>query len=261
MMPQPQNRSNPIVIKKYANRRLYNTDTSSYVTLDDLCQMIKQGEEIIVYDAKNGDDITRSVLTQIIVEQESKGGQNLLPTSFLRQLISFYGGNMQGLVPRYLEYTMQAFSKNQGELSEYMRKAMGGMGMGMTGMFPFSNAFEEMSKQNMAIFEQAMRMFSPFGGAGSAAQEKPAVQKAQGAPAQEPGPTSHLRPVPTPAREEEAPEPADEDEALDIHEEGEDAEEGGEDGQDDASIRQMKQRLDDLQKQIAALAKEEENQS
>lgn len=248
MMPQPQNRTNPIVIKKYANRRLYNTDTSSYVTLDDLCQMIKQGEEIIVYDAKNGDDITRSVLTQIIVEQENKSGQNLLPTPFLRQLISFYGGNMQGLVPRYLEYAMQSFSKNQGAMTEYMRKAMGGIDMG--GMFPFTNAFEEMSKQNMAIFEQAMRMFSPFGGGGSASQEKPAQQKTQSAPAQESGSPSHLRPVPSQNEEEEAPE---------AHEEEDEIEAGGdEDGQDDASIRQMKQRLDDLQKQIAALAKEEE---
>jgi len=107
----------PVVIKKYANRRLYNTSTSSYVTLDDLCQMVKGGQEFLVYDAKTGDDITRAVLTQIIVEEEQKG-QNLLPISFLRQLIGLYGDNMQWLVPRYLEQAMAAFAQNQ----EAMRK-------------------------------------------------------------------------------------------------------------------------------------------
>ena len=100
----------PVVIKKYANRRLYNTSTSSYVTLEDLSQMVKQGGEFVVYDAKSGDDITRSVLTQIIVEEEQKG-QNLLPTSFLRQLIGLYGDSMQWLVPRYLDHAMNTFSR------------------------------------------------------------------------------------------------------------------------------------------------------
>src|SRR6202034_4913074 len=104
--------SKPVVVKKYANRRLYNTATSSYVTLEDLAKMIKEGGDFIVYDAKNGEDITRSVLTQIIVEEEQKG-QNLLPISFLRQLISFYGNNMQWLVPRYLDYAMKSFAHNQ----------------------------------------------------------------------------------------------------------------------------------------------------
>ncbi|CAA7624060.1 putative polyhydroxyalkanoate synthesis repressor PhaR-like [Candidatus Terasakiella magnetica] len=144
----------PITIKKYANRRLYNTATSSYVTLDHLSQMVKDGADFVVYDAKSGDDITRSVLTQIIVEEEGKGGQNLLPISFLRQLIGFYGDSLGGLVPRYLEYSMQAFSRNEQQMRDSMRNAL-------EGMFPF-NPFEEMSKQNMALMESAMKMFTPF---------------------------------------------------------------------------------------------------
>src|SRR5688572_5305924 len=144
----------PITIKKYANRRLYNTATSSYVTLDHLCQMVKDGVEFAVYDAKSGDDITRSVLTQIIVEEEGKGGQNLLPLNFLRQLISFYGDNLQFLVPRYLEHTMESFARNQEQMRKYMSESFGGI-------FPFGR-FDEMSKQNIAFFERAMRMLNPF---------------------------------------------------------------------------------------------------
>jgi len=158
----------PVTIKKYANRRLYNTATSSYVTLDHLCQMVKQGTEFVVYDAKTGEDITRSVLTQIIVEEEGKGGQNLLPISFLRQLISFYGDNMQMLVPGYLEYAMRWFSSNQEQMRKYMTDAFGGL-------FPFGQ-LNEMGKQNMAMFERAMKMFSPFSfdaSAGQPAQDKP----------------------------------------------------------------------------------------
>ncbi|HMB77777.1 MAG TPA: polyhydroxyalkanoate synthesis repressor PhaR [Kiloniellaceae bacterium] len=152
----------PIVIKKYANRRLYNTATSSYVTLDHLCQMVQEGVEFVVYDAKTGDDITRSVLTQIIVEEEAKG-HNLLPIKFLRQLISFYGNSMQWMVPSYLDQVMDAFATNQDRLRQSMQEAFGGM-------FPFGN-LEAMSKQNMAAFESAMRMFAPFGreGEGKAA--------------------------------------------------------------------------------------------
>ncbi|MQP66054.1 polyhydroxyalkanoate synthesis repressor PhaR [Niveispirillum sp. SYP-B3756] len=149
----------PVTIKKYANRRLYNTATSSYVTLDHLCQMVKDGTDFVVYDAKTGDDITRSVLTQIIVEEESKG-QNLLPIPFLRQLISFYGDNMQWLVPRYLEHSMKSFTGNQDKMREYFQTTFGSI-------FPFGG-FEEMSKQNIALFERAMRMFSPFNGEGGA---------------------------------------------------------------------------------------------
>jgi polyhydroxyalkanoate synthesis repressor PhaR len=143
----------PVTIKKYANRRLYNTATSSYVTLDHLAQMVKEGVEFVVYDAKTGDDITRSVLTQIIVEEEAKG-QNLLPISFLRHLISFYGDSLQALVPRYLDHTMQTFARNQEQMRRYIQETMGGL-------FPFGR-LEEMGKQNMAILESAMNMFSPF---------------------------------------------------------------------------------------------------
>jgi polyhydroxyalkanoate synthesis repressor PhaR len=146
------NGAKPVVVKKYANRRLYNTATSSYVTLDDLAKMIKEGGNFVAQDAKTGEDITRSVLTQIIVEQEQKGGQNLLPTSFLRQLISFYGDSMQVLVPGYLEQAMIAFARNQ----EQMRKNL----QATFGIFPFGQ-FEEMGKQNIALFERALKMLAP----------------------------------------------------------------------------------------------------
>lgn len=152
--------SKPITIKKYANRRLYNTATSSYVTLDHLCQMVKDDVDFAVYDAKTGEDITRPVLTQIIVEEEAKG-ENLLPIPFLRQLISFYGAGMQAMVPTYLEQMMHAFAANQEQFAQAMQKSMGGM-------FPFGNVSENMEKmeqarrQNMALFQKTMQMFSPF---------------------------------------------------------------------------------------------------
>ncbi|MGE5545552.1 MAG: polyhydroxyalkanoate synthesis repressor PhaR [Solirubrobacterales bacterium] len=168
-MSEPQTAPQaPITIKKYANRRLYNTATSSYVTLDHLAQMVKDGADFVVYDAKTGEDITRSVLTQIIVEEESKGGQNLLPISFLRQLIGFYGDQLGGLVPRYLEYSMQSFSRNEQQMRQVMQNAL-------DGLFPF-NPFEELGKQNMAFFESAVKMFSPFYPAGQDPQGKPAAQ-------------------------------------------------------------------------------------
>jgi len=169
MTAKKSNAEEPTVIKKYANRRLYNTATSRYVTLEDLCEMVKDGEDFVVFDAKSGDDITRSVLTQIIVEEESKG-TNLLPISFLRQLISFYGDNMQSLVPSYLEHSMQAFHKNQDQFRDYFSNTLGGMG----GMFPMGQ-LEEMSKQNMAMFENAMKMFTPFSGAEGGDAAKPAT--------------------------------------------------------------------------------------
>ncbi len=144
----------PVVVKKYANRRLYNTESSSYITLDNLAEMVRQGRDFVVYDAKTGDDITRSVLTQIIVEEEGKG-QNLLPTTFLRQLIGFYGGQMQGLVPRYLEEAMSAFAQQQEQVRSTMQRTMGNL-------FPFGN-MEEVSRQNMAMMERAFSMFNPFG--------------------------------------------------------------------------------------------------
>jgi polyhydroxyalkanoate synthesis repressor PhaR len=143
----------PITIKKYANRRLYNTATSCYVTLDYLAQLVKTGADFAVYDAKTGEDITRSVLTHIIVEEEAKG-QSMLPVSFLRHLISFYGDSLQVVVPRYLEHTMQAFARNQEQMRDYLRTAF-------DGLMPFAS-FEEMSKQQIAIFERAMRMLTPF---------------------------------------------------------------------------------------------------
>jgi polyhydroxyalkanoate synthesis repressor PhaR len=148
----------PVVVKKYANRRLYNTATSSYVTLEDLAKMIKEGGDFIVHDAKTNEDITRSVLTQIIVEQEQKG-QNLLPISFLRQLIGFYGDSMQFLVPGYLEQAMVSFARNQDQMRDTLRATFG--------IFPFGQ-FEQMGKQNMALFEQALKMLSPYGVAAGA---------------------------------------------------------------------------------------------
>lgn len=162
----------PITIKKYANRRLYNTATSSYVTLDHLCQMVKDDVEFVVYDAKTGDDITRSVLTQIIVEEESKG-QNLLPITFLRQLISFYGDNLQWVVPRYLEHMMGAFATNQDQMRQGMKETFGTM-------FPFGN-LEEMSKQNLALFENTMRMFAPFGEQNAAKAKEAQTEAKDGA--------------------------------------------------------------------------------
>jgi polyhydroxyalkanoate synthesis repressor PhaR len=142
-----------VVIKKYANRRLYNTATSTYVTLDDLSAMVKAGTDFVVYDAKTGEDITRSVLTQIIFEEEGKG-TNLLPINFLRQLIRYYGDQMQAFVPGYLEFSLENLAKEQDKIREQMMGAFGG-----------GDAFksmEEQAKRNMALFADAMKMFNPF---------------------------------------------------------------------------------------------------
>ncbi|MFN0264889.1 polyhydroxyalkanoate synthesis repressor PhaR [Tepidamorphus sp. 3E244] len=149
-----------ITIKKYANRRLYNTGTSTYVTLDDLGALVKSGEDFVVVDAKSGEDITRSVLTQIIFEQESRGG-NMLPVSFLRQLIGFYGDQMQSLVPSYLDFTMRSLTRDQDKLRSQMARAFGEQAM---------EAIEDQTRRNMVMFEQAMRMFSPFA-AGAAGEQ------------------------------------------------------------------------------------------
>ena len=150
------------VIKKYANRRLYNTATSSYVTLDFLSEMVKNGEDFVVYDAKSGEDITHSVLTQIIFEEESKG-QNLLPIQFLRQLIKFYGDSLQGFVPSYLEMSMDAFSRNQEDMRHRMRETFGAA--------PGYAMFEESVRKNMDMYSQAMKMFSPISGYGEASND------------------------------------------------------------------------------------------
>jgi len=144
----------PTTIKKYANRRLYNTGTSTYVTLEDLAVMVKTGEDFVVFDAKSGDDITRSVLTQIIFEQENKG-QNLLPITFLRQLIRFYGDSMQNLVPTYLDFSIDSLTRDQDKLRSQMANAFGPSAF---------SAIEETVRRNTEMFEQAMRMFLPFSG-------------------------------------------------------------------------------------------------
>lgn len=144
----------PVVVKKYANRRLYNTQTSTYVTLDDLCEMVKEGTDFVVVDAKSTEDLTKQVLTQIIFEQEARG-QNLLPIGFLRSLIGFYDDNIKEFVPHYLDSSMQTFLKNQEKMREMM------------GMDQFANPmapFEEIGKQNIEMFSKAMEaMFNPFG--------------------------------------------------------------------------------------------------
>jgi polyhydroxyalkanoate synthesis repressor PhaR len=143
----------PTTIKKYANRRLYNTGTSTYVTLEDLAAMVKQGEDFLVYDAKTGDDITRSVLAQIIFEQENKAGQNLLPTTFLRQLIRFYGDSMQMVVPKYLEQSIDTLTREQEKFRKQMADTFSGT--------PFA-PLEEHVRRNMELFQQTFSMFKPF---------------------------------------------------------------------------------------------------
>lgn len=201
----------PVVIKKYANRRLYNTATSAYVTLDHLSQMVKDKTDFVVYDAKTGDEITRSVLTQIIFEEESKGGQTLLPIPFLRQLISFYGDSLQGVVPQYLEMSMTQFARNQDQMRRYMQNAFG--------FNPFQQ-FESMGKQNMAMFENAMRMFNPFGTAPGGTPP--------GGQASPPAPSNGHEP----AKAAESATPSSE-----------------------AAIDDLKRKLDELQNQLAELGK------
>lgn len=167
----------PIVIKKYANRRLYNTGTSTYVTLDDLAVMVRKGEDFSVQDAKTGEDITHSVLTQIIFEQESKTGNTLLPVSFLRQLISYYGDQMQMIVPSYLEHSMAAFTAQQEQMREQLTKTFGGSPVTRNLQMPIQMV-EEQVRRNTEVFQQAMRMFSPFGAASDGAgTREPASEK------------------------------------------------------------------------------------
>ncbi|ASS55197.1 polyhydroxyalkanoate synthesis repressor PhaR [Rhizobium johnstonii] len=150
-----------IVIKKYANRRLYNTGTSTYVTLEDLAEMVKKGEEFTVQDAKSGDDITHSVLTQIIFEQESKTGNTLLPISFLRQLITYYGDQMQMVVPSFLEHSMRSFTEQQAQMREQVTRAFGETPLGKNLQLPMQMV-EDHVRRNTELFQQAMQMFSPF---------------------------------------------------------------------------------------------------
>ena len=179
-----------VIIKKYANRRLYNTATSSYVTLDNLSDMVREGVDFVVFDAKTGDDITRSVLAQIIFEEESRG-QNLLPIQFLRQLISFYGDSMQNLLPTYLEMSLDGFAKQQERFRSQFQQAFGGA--------PGLGFFDEQVAQNLAMFDRAMRMFSPFSFAnpganpGAASAAAPAQDYAESAPARDSDEVRELR--------------------------------------------------------------------
>jgi polyhydroxyalkanoate synthesis repressor PhaR len=152
----PSDKKEPVVVKKYANRRLYNTETSTYVTLDDLAAMVKSERDFVVFDAKTGDDLTHSVLTQIIVDQEhQKRGETLLPIPFLRQLIRFYGASIERFVPSYLQISLETLAKEQ----ERYRKQFAGA-FTPAGAF---EAYQEQARKNLAMFEQAMLMFSPFG--------------------------------------------------------------------------------------------------
>ncbi len=164
---EPRKRGKVAIVKKYANRRLYNTASSSYVTLDELCQMVRDGQEFLVYDAKTGDDITRSVLTQIILEEDAKG-RNLMPIGFLRQLIGFYDDSLQSVVPRYLELSMENFARHQEQMRGYMEETVGRF-------FPLKsldvvNPFEEVARQNMALLQKAANLFNPVA---EKAEEKP----------------------------------------------------------------------------------------
>lgn len=152
MSTDSQSSAEPVIIKKYANRRLYNTDTSSYVTLDDLAEMVRSDRDFVVYDAKTGDDLTHAVLTQIIVEQESRG-ENLLPIRFLRQLIRFYGDSVGRMVPSYLEMSIDSLTREQDRYRKQFANAFGTSAL---------DALQEQTKQNMAMFEKALGMFAPF---------------------------------------------------------------------------------------------------
>ena len=178
-----------VTIKKYANRRLYNTSTSTYVTLEDLAVMVKAGNDFVVYDAKTGDDITRSVLAQIIFEQENKDGQNMLPVAFLRQLIRFYGDSMQLLVPRFLELSIDSLSKEQDRLRQQLGSTFG--------TNPLVQPFEANVRRNMELFERAFAMFSPF----AKREERPSAEP----------PAEDKRPAPA-APQDAAPKDGDIDE-------------------------------------------------
>jgi polyhydroxyalkanoate synthesis repressor PhaR len=209
----------PITIKKYANRRLYNTGTSAYVTLEDLADMVKKGEDFVVFDAKSGEEITRSVLTQIIFEQEGKGGQSLLPITFLRQLIRFYGDSLQMLVPSYLEFTIDRLTSDQDKFRDQFANGPGGS----PGALPlgsstrqFFGPLEEQARKNMAMFTQALSMFSPFGVGAPAAASPP------------PPASSHPEPAPPP-----------------------------ENGDAKNDIEEMKRQLGELQKRIEGIVSKE----
>jgi polyhydroxyalkanoate synthesis repressor PhaR len=198
-----------VVIKKYANRRLYNTASSSYVTLEHLSEMVKKGVDFVVFDAKTNEEITRSVLTQIIFEEESRG-QNLLPIQFLRQLIRFYGDSMQALVPSYLELSLDSFTQQQERMRKQFADTLGGAIVGKGGL----GYFEDQVRQNMMLFDRAMKMFSPF--------TFPAQPGGGGEPSSAPAPAA---PASAPAS-----------------------------AQEDESLNDLKRRIEEMQAQIAKLA-------
>ena len=173
MARDAEHESRPVIIKKYANRRLYNTDTSTYVTLEDLAEMVRSNRDFVVYDAKSGEDLTHSVLTQIIVEQESRG-TNLLPIGFLRQLIRFYGDSMQKLVPSYLEFSLDSLTRQQ---EQYRRRFAHAFG---TAAF---EAMQEQVRKNFDTFERALGMFTPFGSSEAGeGKSLPQVEKSEASP-------------------------------------------------------------------------------
>jgi polyhydroxyalkanoate synthesis repressor PhaR len=207
------NADQPAVVKKYANRRLYNTATSSYVTLDELSRMVRAGQHFVVYDAKTGEDLTRSILTQIILEEDSKG-RNLLPINFLRQLIGYYDDSLRAFLPRYLELSMENFAANQEQIRRYIEGTFGQF-------FPIGQ-FEDMARQNMALFQRAATsMFRP-----PVADDEAAHQPVGAAGA-----------GPRPAQQAEAPAAAEQA--------------GG--GGLDSEMRELKGRMESLQRQLDAL--------
>jgi len=189
----------PVVVKKYANRRLYNTETSTYVTLDDLAAMVRAERDFVVFDAKSGEDLTHSVLTQIIVDQESRAGtQTLLPVPFLRQLIRFYGDTMERMVPSYLQVSLETLAKEQERFRKQFTTAFTPQGA--------FEAYQEQARKKLAMFEQAISMFAPFSGgktgaAGPEAQAPPASEAAQKSEAEKPSPPSPGRASSSPKQE------------------------------------------------------------
>lgn len=162
----PPRRSDVTIIKKYANRRLYHTEISQYITLDDVADMVRKGEDLKVVDARTGDDLTRTILTQIIVEQEAKG-ENLLPIKFLRQVIKMYSDQMRPMIPHYLDQTVDTLLSNQDELSKYWTSQIDSAQKNMSAIpaqavQKFNSSVEEIARQNINLFENTMKMFSPF---------------------------------------------------------------------------------------------------
>ncbi len=189
---KPADKREPVVVKKYANRRLYNTETSTYVTLDDLAAMVKAERDFVVFDAKSGDDLTHTVLTQIIVEQESRvgGAGTMLPIPFLRQLIRFYGDSIGKMVPSYLQVSLDTLTREQTRVREQFTSVLTPHGA--------LEAYQEQARKNLAMFEQAMSMFSPFGtnaAQKAAAHSSAAAHAAAMAPAA-PGTAAHVVPMP-----------------------------------------------------------------